>query len=692
MKQLNLPQVIIEFLKKIGKDNVLLGFIVYFSLCALSTSAQETQWASKVEEVSSEKVNFQFPTHNKAIQILGRPNSVPPKNSQIGLAWMPNGANFEKDFIRVGFAKPMYVQQIIIAENYNPGAVSHIYLYDTQGVEHLVHTNTLPAPKTGRLWHVKIPQTDYLVKSAKIIVSHATVKGYKQIDAIAICDHQEQLAQIIHLVKEFPTNIKKENLGKNVNSKFGEVAPIISPDGKTLFFTRINHPENIENPAKQDIWSAKQVKDNEWLLAENVGKPVNTGDDNAAAAISADGKTLYVLNVYKPDGSLELGLSKTHKQRLTWTFPEKVEIEDYYSESNYTEFAFSPNGHFLLLALKRKEGHGAKDLYVSRLKRDGTFSAPINLGNKVNTAMDEGSPFLAADNRTLFFTSDGHAGYGSGDIFLTRRLDETWANWSEPENLGPAINTPRWDGYFTIPASGDFAYMSSEEESFGKEDIFRIRLFDSIKPDPVVLMHGSVFRAGTFDKIPATVRVVPLSDTTSLSYQAKFDPETGDYKLIMPVGKSYRLVVEADGYHTKSELFDTEEDKTYRDVARNFQLNPLQIDQKIILESVYFDQSEYVLKEESFAELNRIINLLQNNPTMEILLEGHTDNQGDMLLNTKLAKNRVEAVKTYICEKGEIAATRVHIKSWGPARPIYSNASEESRKKNRRVEFSIVKM
>ena len=150
--------------------------------------------------------------------------------------------------------------------------------------------------------------------------------------------------------------------------------------------------------------------------------------------------------------------------------------------------------------------------------------------------------------------------------------------------------------------------------------------------------------------------------------------------------------MEADGYHTKSELFDTEEDKTYRDVARNFQLNPLQIDQKIILESIYFDQSEYVLKEDAFAELNRIINLLQNNPTMEILLEGHTDNQGDILMNTQLAKNRVEAVKTYICEKGSISVNRVHIKSWGPARPVYSNASEQSRKKNRRVEFSIVKM
>ncbi len=659
---------------------------------SLTSLAQDFQWASRVIGVSSEKVNYQQPSFQKANQILGRPN-VLPQTVLSGLAWMPNGANFDEDWIQVGFSKPQFVQQIVVAENYNAGAISKIFLYDAQGKEYQVYNEPfVPIKGTGRLWYVPIARTKFEVVSLKLVIDHPRIKGYKQIDAIGIADHQQPLKSVIRLVKDFPSNLEKQNLGKNVNSKFGEVAPIISPDGKTLFYTRINHPDNVDNPARQDIWMARQLKDNEWTEAENLGKPVNTKDDNAAAAISPDGKTLYVLNVYKPDGSLQLGLSKTVKKRLTWSFPEEVKIEDYYSYSSYTEFSFSPDGKMLILSLHRQDTQGNKDLYVSRIKRDGSFSPPVNLGSVVNSAGIEGSPFLAADNRTLFFTSDGHAGYGGGDIFLTRRLDDTWRNWSEPENLGPAINTPKWDGYFTIPASGEYAYMSSEEQSLGKEDIFRIKLFQSIKPDPVLLVHGSVYKTGTKEAMSALISVRSVGDSTQFTLDIPYDPETGEYKLILPIGKKYEILAKGADPWQATETLDAKKETMYRELKKDIFLSTLETGQTILLPNVQFDQGEYTLRPESLVDLRRVITWMQENPGMEILLEGHSDNQGDMYLNIELAKNRVQAVKDFICQNGGISPARIQIKSWGPARPVASNASEESRKKNRRVELTVLKM
>jgi len=666
-----------------------IGWLLFFSGIV---HAQDFQWASNVIGVSSEKINYQQPSFQKAAQILGRPN-VLPQTVLSGLAWMPNGANFDEDWIQVSFAKPQFVQQIAVAENYNAGAIAKIYLYDGQGKEHLAYTEANQPPKTiGRLWYIPIPRTSYEVVGLKLVIDHTRVKGYKQIDAVGIADHKEPLKNVIHLVKEFPTDLEKQNLGKNVNSKFGEVAPIISPDGQTLFYTRINHPDNIDNPARQDIWMSRQIRDNEWTEAENLGKPVNTKDDNAAAAISPDGKTLYVLNVYKPDGSLQLGLSKTIKKRLTWSFPEEVKIDDYYSYSSYTEFSFSPDGKMLILSLHRQDTQGSKDLYVSRAKRDGTFSSPINLGSVVNSAGIEGSPFLAADNRTLFFTSDGHAGYGGGDIFLTRRLDETWRNWSEPENLGPAINTPKWDGYFTIPASGEYAYMSSEQMSLGKEDIFRIKLFPSIKPDPVLLLHGSVFKKGTKEAVPAQLHIVSVQDTTNFTMDMPYDPETGEFKLILPLGKKYEITVKGPESWQGTETIDVRKELNYREWKKDLFVSTPQVGQTQVLPNVQFDQGEFTLRPEAVVDLQRVIGWMNENPGMEILLEGHSDNQGDMYLNIQLAKNRVQAVKDYICREGNIEPHRIQLKSWGPARPVASNASEESRKKNRRVELTVIKM
>lgn len=680
-------------------------YLTYFGVICLlffnsfNTSAQLIQWANKVIGFSSERTD---PTNQgleyRSVQILGSPSKL-PQTGDTKAAWSPAGADTNGDeWIKVGFEKPMKIKQVSIGENHNPGAIIRVFAYDSTDTEHLINDNVNDVPKMpGRMWNIVIPQTSYSVYAIKIVLSPSRVPGYNQIDAIGISELATPYETKINLSKNMPKEIIKENLGKGVNSKEREVAPIITPDGKTLFFTRQGHTGNIGREKKQDVWTSKMQSDGTWGDAENIQAPINTEEHNAVSTISADGKTVFLLNTYQPDGSHRPGLSKSKKIRTGWEFPKEVKITDYYNNASYTEFSLAPNNKVMIIACKRNDTRGGKDLYVSFLSDNGAWSKPVNMGSNINTVEDEGGPFVGADSKTIYFSTSGFPGYGDNDIFLSRRLDSTWTKWSEPENLGPLINTAKWDGYFTIPASGEYAYLSSEERSMGAEDIFRIKLFPSIKPDPVAIISGTVINALDKKPIAADVFLEALNDTTNKDKKDKivseFDPETGEYKFVVPLKKNYSLSASKKGFIAVSDNIDLTKDTRFREIRRNINLIPVREGQTIVLNNLFFNQSKYDILPPSYPELNRIIDLMKEYPTMEVMIEGHTDGADDnLMLNVKLSQERANEVKRYLVEKGGINGNHIQTKGWGPSRPIASNATEETRRKNRRVEFSILKL
>jgi hypothetical protein len=479
------------------------------------------QWVSKVLGFSSERVDASNPgPQYRAIQVLGKPNTY--TFGETSAAWSSEQAdNFKNEFLKVGFTTPSITSKVIIVENLNPGAITQIFAYDSTYTEYLIYDNNKhDIEAKGRFWNVSIPKTNYKVHAIKIIINPYLVKGFNQIDAIGVSEENLKFDNTLNLPKDLPKTSIKENLGKNINSKAREVAPIISNDGKKLFFTREAHNGNNGKNKLQDLWVAELNKENKWSKAQNIGSPINTDEHNALVAISLDGKTLYLLNVYLPDNKFKPGLSKSKFQNGKWDFPKEVKIKDYYTTSSYTEFSISPNQKVLVLAAQRKDTFGQKDLYISFLENDSTWSKPINLGNTVNTSENENTPFLAADSKTLYFSTSGFPGYGDNDIFMTRRLDSTWTNWSEPLNLGNTINTPKWDGYFTVSAAGDYAYTSSVENSIGAEDIFRIKLFPSIQHEPVAILSG-VIKSEIDDKpIKASIFVESADKNTSFSIES----------------------------------------------------------------------------------------------------------------------------------------------------------------------------
>jgi outer membrane protein OmpA-like peptidoglycan-associated protein len=396
------------------------------------------------------------------------------------------------------------------------------------------------------------------------------------------------------------------------------------------------------------------------------------------------------MHTYNSDGSPKgAGISISNKTANGWSVPQDVKIDNYYNKGGSNEFCMSADRKVFLFAIKRDDTYGDNDLYVSFLKDNGEYTEPKNLGSTVNTSAWEISPFLAADGVTLYFGSPGHPGYGSTDIFVTKRLDSTWTKWSEPQNMGPDINSSSWDAYFSIPASGNYAYVVSDKESIGGIDIFRIKLPNALKPKPVVLVYGKVLNSKTNEPVDANIAYNILSTNKEVGI-AISNIKDGSYKIVLPADEVYSFLAKKENFYSVAENIDLKNITEYKEIERNLYLAPIEIGETIRLNNLFFDFNKSNIRTESFAELDRILKLLNDNPNMTVEIAGHTDNVGTDAYNLKLSGDRANAVKTYLLGKG-IAAERISSKGYGKSKPCVPNTTEEGRQKNRRVEFTILK-
>jgi hypothetical protein len=311
----------------------------------------------------------------------------------------------------------------------------------------------------------------------------------------------------INLVPDLPANLVKEPM-TTINSPYDEIAPRMSPDGKTLYIVRKHHPENTGE--KDDVW-VSELQNGAWSEMRNVGKPLNNEGHNMVVSVSPDNNSLLLMNTYNADGTSKgAGISLSFRTANGWSLPVNQTIDNYYNDNQYSEICMSANQKVLVFTIERHDTQGERDLYVSFLKPDGTWTEPKNMGKDVNTFADEGAPYLAPDDKTLYFSSSGWPGYGNKDIFISRRLDDTWTKWSKPQNMGKPINSTHWDSYYTTSASGDYAIVSSTHAET-RTDLYTVRLPASIKPDAVIIVHGKVLNANTNQPVEADISYEILS-------------------------------------------------------------------------------------------------------------------------------------------------------------------------------------
>jgi outer membrane protein OmpA-like peptidoglycan-associated protein len=494
----------------------------------------------------------------------------------------------------------------------------------------------------------------------------------------------------INVVPDLFYPLPPENLGANINTNYEELTPVVTPNGKGLYFSRRFSPDNIGGSTDQQDIFYSEIYEGKWTPAYNVGKPLNNHGPNAVCAVTPDGNKVLLMNTYDANGEAESkGLSISEKTVSGWSLPYTLKIRSYYNLSDFNEFMLSNDGKTLILSLDRNDTYGTRDLYVSFDEGNGFWTAPRNMGSNLNTPGTELSPFLASDGVTLYFSSTGHPGYGKNDIFMSKRLDESWTKWTEPKNLGRPINTEGIDAYYSVPANGEFAYYVSSDKSVGENDIFRIKLPTAIQPDPVVMIRGYVLNSKTQEPIATSIHYENLENGKELGI-ANSDPKTGFYEIALPLNKIYGFYADKKGFYSVRDNLDLTEVQAYQEIERNLYLTPIEVGQNVLLNNVFFYKGRPILEASSYAELDKLVTMLQENLTLEIELEGHTDNQGDADLNMILSQERVTAVKDYLVTKG-ISATRITGRGWGGEKPIASNDAEFTRRLNRRVEFKIIR-
>ena len=468
------------------------------------------------------------------------------------------------------------------------------------------------------------------------------------------------------------------NLGDSINSRVSEYYPTITLDGQHLIYTR------RVNNFNEDFYGADRLATN-WSAAQGLYGNINSNRNEGAQNISQDGQWLIFTGCNFPQGAGSCDLYISYHTSEGWSAPEnlgrRINTDAWESAPG-----LSPDKRDLYFASNRPGGYGGSDIYVSRRLSNGLWSEPENLGPSVNTSGDEGCPFIHADNQTLYFTSNGHAGFGGDDLFLVRR--EPGNKWSKPVNLGYPINTIENEGSLVIAADGKTAYYASDRsDSKGGLDLYSFELRTDVRPAKTLWVKGKVFDKKTLKGLPSAVELTDLASQEVLS-KIQTD-ETGNYLVTLPVGKDYAFNVNRKGYLFFSASFPFSQsapDSTYN---IDIPLQPIEANATVILQNIFFDVNKFELKASSAIELDRIVLLMKENPTLRIRITGHTDNVGRPADNLKLSNNRAQAVVKYLSSKG-IEAARLSFKGLGEQVPVAGNDDEAGRSRNRRTELTVV--
>ncbi len=486
----------------------------------------------------------------------------------------------------------------------------------------------------------------------------------------------------IEYIKNHPSKnyvFNPQNLGENINTKDPEYYPSLTIDGKKMVLTR--RPNG-----KEDFFESELIN-GQWNKAKPLEGNISTSEyDGGAQNISQDGLWITFAGCSFPNGYGSCDIYISHLTKQGWSKPENLG-QNINSEYWETSPSLSPDKRDLYFISNVPGGFGSSDIWVSHRNANGKWGPAQNLGSEINTAGHEGSPFIHADNQTLYFNSSGHQGYSEkSDLFVSRKQPD--GKWSKPENLGYPINTIGEEGSLIVSSDGKTAYYASDRsDTKGALDIYTFELREDVRPIKTLWVKGKVFDKKTKNGLPSSVELTNVVNKQLIS-KLQTD-EDGNYLVTLPIGKDYAFNVNRKGYLFYSENFSLAKnapDSVYKiDIA----LQPIEANATVILKNVFFDTKQTQLKSESITELDNVVMLMNDNPKLKIQIGGYTDNVGKPADNIKLSLGRAVAVVNYLLGKG-IKNERVSFKGLGETKPIDDNKTEKGRALNRRTELSVV--
>jgi len=493
--------------------------------------------------------------------------------------------------------------------------------------------------------------------------------------------HQAELEKIKTAIS------KPSKLSSKINSSHSDYMPALDPTGSKLYFTSvrkggIKEDSETAKEGDEDIYYIQKTA-NEWNSPQLLPEPINSASNEGAACFSADGQLMVYTACGRGGGVGSCDLYISVLEGNEWTKPVNLG-----NVVNSTEWDSQPtisyDGNKIIFSSKRPGGYGSEDLYGIERNSFGEWGPPMNLGPAINTPFSDISPFLSQDGKTLYFSSEGHPGYGGHDLFKTVLEN---GKWTAPVNLGKPLNTIGKDTYFTIGGSGEIGYFASDRDG-DQLDLYEVEIPEEMRPAPTVVVEGIVTNAKTKVLVGAYVMVEDVN-TGELIAINKSNSATGKYLVVLPAGKTYSVSANKEGFFFHSELFDVPVTAKFQTIKKDIQLKPIEKGAKIVINNIFFETGKATLSPQSNVELEKAVDLLKTNPSMTIEVGGHTDNVGDDAYNMKLSHDRSKSVREYLVKAG-IAGERIQAKGYGESNPIATNDTEDGRKANRRTEFVIL--
>jgi len=514
-----------------------------------------------------------------------------------------------------------------------------------------------------------------------------------------------------------------EKLPAEINSsQYDEIAPIVTYDGQTIYFTRVGHPDFdktlevegknlflslsahqydnylakiysrisgqlVRNATKsaynQDVWIAG-FKNNEFQSLTHPGPPLNNALPNSICALTPDEHSFLLLNQFLRGGGMDQGFSIIKKQGDSWQFPEPVQIENYYTKGSSVNVTMSPDGEVLIMSLQRNNGYGRNDLYVSFKNGIGGWTEPMNLGKNINSKFSEDTPTISEDKRTIYFSSNRTNAMGGRDIFRSRRNSENWLDWTVPRRFIAPINSNRDDSQPFFNDRTGYLYFTSNRA--GSSDIYRVQVANPKKDE--VLVKGKIINANSKEPIAAKLFYGP----TELGHYLRFlKSKDGGFEFRIPKGKDYKITAELKDFIATKKIVKTKKGKFQPIQKVIIEMTPIKENIEIKIDPIYFKQTESVILENSYPALDYLTELLKEQPQIHIRIEGHTENIGEPKDLMDLSEARAFAIKRYLMDKG-IDSTRLATKGFGGTRPAKRMSHQRGQQKNRRVEIRITKV
>ncbi len=515
----------------------------------------------------------------------------------------------------------------------------------------------------------------------KNYITYLTYRPKSQVE-IQKAERNIRLCDVRSELMKHPVPFNPVNLGPKINTEGFEYINSVSMDEEQMLFTR----KGISPGENERFFSSRKFA-GEWTLALEMEPPVNSQGNQGALCLSPDGMSLFMTCCSRRDSYGSCDLYVSHRRGNSWSEPQNLG-----PHINSTAWDSQPclaaDGRTLFFVSTRKGGFGGSDIYKSILQPDGSWSAPENLGDSINTSANEMAPFIHQDGRTLYFSSAGHPGMGGADLFVSRM--NSAGNFSKPVNLGYPVNTKNDEINLVINPGGDAAYISSAKEGgFGNTDIYRFELPKEARPAPVSYVKGKVFDNNDKHPLAAGFELIDMQSGKTV-VNSSSDAVNGEFILSLPVDKDYALNVSCSGYLFYSMNFSVQKNSDRSNPLQlDVPMQPLQVGEKVVLHNIFFKTDKFDLEPDSKAELDKLLAFLNKNPGMKIEISGHTDNVGTELHNIELSQNRANSVFSYLVANG-IDKSRLTYKGYGKSMPVDTNDTPEGRAKNRRTEFKVM--